>query len=500
MNPLLCFLAARPAPRSFSLFVLGACLSVLLTACGGGGGGATSATPSAAVLAPSASLANLCAMPRPNTVDRQGTLAQEKAYLRSFINETYLWYRDVPVLDPSTYASAQDYFDALKTPLLTPSQLAVDQFHFWESTDTWNAASSGQATGYGIRWLYVSDNLPRAWVVAKVAPGSAAALAGVKRGDTLTTLDGLDFLYENSPAGVQKLDAALSASAGEAHLFGFNYAAPLSLSRSQYPVTTVQNVHTIQNGAATVGYFLFDTHIAHSEAELVAAITQLQSAQVSELVIDMRYNGGGLLSIASELAYMVAGPNATRGKTFERLLYNDKRSAENYSVPFYSQGYNGQALPHLDLPRVTLLVTRATASASESVINSLRGVGVTVDLVGSTTRGKPYGFVPQDNCGTTYFAIQFKGVNDQGFGDYTDGFAPTCYATDDYTHPLGDSSEATLGTALQYLVNGACPPVALAASGPRAQALAGAAGAGAASALRHPASPELRILTQPARP
>ena len=65
-----------------------------------------------------------------------------------------------------------------------------------------------------------------------------------------------------------------------------------------------------------------------------------------------------------------------------------------------------------------------TCSASESIINSLRGVNVNVYLIGSTTCGKPYGFYPTDNCGTTYFSIQFRGENAANFGDYTDGFSP----------------------------------------------------------------------------
>jgi hypothetical protein len=73
---------------------------------------------------------------------------------------------------------------------------------------------------------------------------------------------------------------------------------------------------------------------------------------------------------------------------------------------------------------VFVLTSADTCSASESIVNGLRGAGVTVHLVGSTTCGKPYGFYPQDNCGTTYFAIQFQGVNFLGFGDYADGFTP----------------------------------------------------------------------------
>jgi hypothetical protein len=83
-------------------------------------------------------------------------------------------------------------------------------------------------------------------------------------------------------------------------------------------------------------------------------------------------------------------------------------------------------------------------------------VGVAVNLIGATTCGKPYGFYPQDNCGTTFFAIQFKGVNQLGFGDYADGFAPTCAVDDDFAHALGDPAEARLATALAHRATGNC--------------------------------------------
>jgi hypothetical protein len=108
-----------------------------------------------------------------------------------------------------------------------------------------------------------------------------------------------------------------------------------------------------------------------------------------------------------------------------------------------------------------------TCSASEAVINGLQGVGVEVILVGDTTCGKPYGFYGIDNCGTTYFTIQFKGVNALGFGDYSDGFSPPgadlvgvetagCSVLDDLSLPLGDPEEGRLSTALGYLASGGC--------------------------------------------
>jgi carboxyl-terminal processing protease len=198
----------------------------------------------------------------------------------------------------------------------------------------------------------------------------------------------------------------------------------------------VQYVQSLATATGPVGYLLFNDHIATAEAALVAAVKTLAQLGVFDLVLDIRYNGGGYLDIASELAFMVAGPAATNGKTFDRITFNGKYPTTDpitgrplAPTPFWSQtqGFSlpaGQALPSLNPNRVFVLTGNNTCSASEAIINSLRGVGVGVEviLIGAQTCGKPYGFYPQDNCGTTYFAIQFKGVNPLGFGDYADGF------------------------------------------------------------------------------
>jgi C-terminal processing protease CtpA/Prc len=435
-------------------------VSILLVACGGGGGGGPPATNS---LPASATLANRCAAPRPGTVDLPGTMADEKAYLRSFVDETYLWYKDVPTnLVAANYATPQAYFDVLKTTKTTLSGALVDQFHWSQTTDSWNAFTSGISEDYGIQWTAQASTPARIWLVAEVAPGSPADLAGVKRGDRITSVDGVDFNI-NTLAGVAILNEALFPTVLAPHQFGFNGNPEISLTPAIYNTVTVQKVKTIATATGNVGYFVFDSHLAKSEAELIDAINQLKAANVGDLIIDLRYNGGGYLYIASELAYMVAGPTTTTGKTFEQLTYNDKLTASNTVYPFLDRVYpftNTQLLPSLGLSHVTILTTRDTASASESVINSLRGVGVVVDLIGSSTRGKPYGFVPQDNCGYTYFAIQFKGVNNMGYGDYSDGFTPTCIAPDDFTHARGDAAETMLASALTYRQTNACPAVA----------------------------------------
>jgi hypothetical protein len=243
----------------------------------------------------------------------------------------------------------------------------------------------------------------------------------------------------------------------------------------------VQNLKTIVTTTGRVGYMQFNDHLATAEDALVTAIDTLRQSPIDDLVLDVRYNGGGLLGIASELAYMIAGPAQTAGQTFERLQFNDKHTsidpvtgAPLTPLPFASTtlGFSrppGSQLPTLNLTRVFVLTGPTTCSASESIINSLRGVNVQVIQVGSATCGKPYGYYPADNCGTTYFTIQLKGVNALGFGDYTDGFAPTnapglggtrvpgCSVADDFTHALGDPAEARLAAALAYRLGPGCP-------------------------------------------
>ncbi|MBI3285101.1 MAG: PDZ domain-containing protein [Burkholderiales bacterium] len=463
-------------------------LLALLAGCGGGGGnsGVTSGTsgttppvtpPVTSTLPASDTLANLCQTPRTGTdpfnnnqafPDKQGTLANEKTWLRSWIDETYLWYKEVPTtLNPESYATAIDYFDVLKTSAKTASGNAKDRFHFTYPTAAWNAMSQqGVELGYGISWGRVATKtLPRKWVVAIVEPGSPAKLAGLQRGDQLFSVDDADFLNGNDKATIAAINAGLfPEKEGESHKLVVtrnNVNVTVTVAAANVVAAPVQNTTTIDTPSGKVGYLTFNDHNAVSEAKLIDSITQLKTAGISDLVLDLRYNGGGLLYVASELAYMIAGPEQTTGKTFEQTQFNDKFKPDA-PTPFLSTAYGfsaqkGQALPYLGLKKVTILTSSGTCSASEAIINGLQGVDVEVNLIGGQTCGKPYGFYPTPNCGTTYFAIQFKGVNNKGFGDYADGIPATCNVADDFTHALGDKNEGQLAAALSYRNTKTCP-------------------------------------------
>jgi len=478
-------------------------------ACGGSGSSSNPAAPTSWVagqFAPASTFINQCATPRTGTdpatgkayPDKPGSTLAENNWLRSWTHDLYLWYREVPDLNPASYATA-DYFNVLKTSATTPSGNPKDKFHFTYPTAQWVALSqSGVEAGYGAQWVIISSRPPRQVVVAYTEPNSPATApsANLARGAQVLTVDGADVVNATDSTSIDKLNAGLFPSApGGSHTFSIldlGAATPRTVTMVAASVTStpVQNVETIGTRSGTVGYMLFNDHIATAEQQLISAFSQLQGAAVSDLVLDIRYNGGGYLDIASEVAYMIAGPGPTNGKGFEKTVFNDKYPTTDpvaggslTPVPFHntSQGFSGpkdQPLPTLSLPRVFVLSSPNTCSASEAIMNGLRGVDVQVIQIGTTTCGKPYGFYPADNCSTTYFSIEFQGVNAQGFGDYPDGFSPAnttsspgvalpgCSVGDDFSRALGDPGEGRLAAALGYRVDQGCPAAATASTNP----------------------------------
>jgi hypothetical protein len=352
-----------------------ASLSVLLASCGGGGGaGSSSAASFASSFPAAASLANVC------------TAEGQKRWVRSYLDENYLWWDEIRDVSAASYATPVTYFDALLVKTLDGNGQPRDRFSTTMSTS-----------------------------VANILQGVAAALG----------------------------PAAASGSSG-----------PVPL------VTTM-----VSGSGRKVGYVLFNEHKQGAQDALITAFTGLKSQAVQDLVLDLRFNPGGFLYIAQAAAAMVAGPSVD-GQVFERLTYSAKRAADtaNDTFQFSTRVVTGEttypagtALPQLNLPRVYILTSQLTCSASESIVNSLRGIGVQVILVGDRTCGKPFGFHRKDNCGQAYFPIEFKVSNALGFGDYTSGFPVQCRVVDNPLIGLGQANEPLLAAALSHIDTGACP-------------------------------------------
>lgn len=471
--------AARfdPFRARFALAVLPA---LLLAACGGGGGGG--GTPP-----PAGDSAQVCAPTNPYRADADapttlGTLDDEKAWVHSYMDAAYLWYSEMPTVNAAdapysntadVYGSLDNYFRAHKTTAHTASGKLLDEFSFTLPTKTWkDLINAGTVSSFGINWHLGSPTPPRGIRIAYVEPGSPAGLAGLMRGDVLVSVDGFS-ADDTTSEGVDVLNATVfGVKNGDSRHFVFSRPGrtmDASLVSTTVATDPVPTTTVLDNGGSKVGYIVFNDHMASSEQKLISAFGSLKDAGVTDLVLDVRYNGGGYLYIASEVGYMIAGAGRTNGKVFEQQQYNAKRAADtnsaNARTPFLDTSCilndryectDQQALPTLNLSRVTVITTGATCSASEAIINGLSGVDVDVRVIGGTTCGKPYGYSAKDNCGISYMPMEFKGVNAKGFGDYADGFTPTCPAADDFDHALGNSNEGMLSAALYNLRTDAC--------------------------------------------
>lgn len=421
---------------------------------------------------------------------RNSSLEVEKRWIRSYMDEDYLWREQVPARDPAAprYSGSEvqralaAYFYDLLTPQLTSSGAERDRFSFMVAESEWQRVmQAGVSLGYGLEWTQAASTPPRGLRIAYLEPDGPAARAGLRRGDRLLSVDGISS-DTNDEAQWRQLQAALYPSErGRSHQFRFEPRGgggerQLTLGGTEISRTPVPQAQVLTAAdGARVGYLVFHDHNLPAEAQLSTALRRFGEQGVSELVLDLRYNGGGYLFIASQLAYMIAGPGPTSGRVFERLRHNSRRQAENEDMGFRGQScqpQNGQcsqqqALPSLNLRRVYVLSQSGTCSASESLINGLRGIDVEVVLIGGRSCGKPYGFSGRENCGNRYMAIEFEGVNAKGFGDYADGFVPGgsgvgasvkgCEVADDLGRELGDPQEGQLAAALQHRLSGQCP-------------------------------------------
>jgi carboxyl-terminal processing protease len=492
-----------------------ACLSaVTLASCGGGGGGSTPAPPppppvagptwTQGEYAAGSTFKDRCEIPRSGNdlfgrpfPDRAGTALEERFWLRSWTNDTYLWNTEVQDQNPASFTSRTAYFAVLKTQAATPSGKSKDSYHESESTVAYQQSQLNTSATYGARFVAFATRPPRDYRVAyteRLSPAAAVVNGqpNLVRGTRILRVNGVDLVNANTQAELDQLRAGLfPTAAGTTTTFvvrdpDATVDRTVTLTSLVLDASPVNTTRVIDTPTGKVGYILLNTFFPdQTERAVVQAITEMRINGVNDLVLDLRYNGGGLLAVSSQLSYMIAGASRTSGRSFSRLRFNNGTGSvnpvtggANTPTPFYDKtlGFGsppylteGQALPTLNLNRVFILSTGSTCSASEAVINGLRGIDFEVNLIGTTTCGKPFGFYPQDNCGETYYTIQFQTTNNKAFGDYADGFIPNnsttsfgvrvpgCEVADDLTRALGDPAERLLAAALQFRSNGSCP-------------------------------------------
>jgi carboxyl-terminal processing protease len=416
-----------------------AAVALLLQACGGGG--------SSAVAPANPPFADASACP----------VADQRASLRSFMNDQYFWYTSLAAPDEAA-PSMDAYFQSM---LYRPT----DRYSFTQPLVAFNQIfTDGRRIGYGYTTVW-ADAAHTVMRVRNVEPRSPVAQAGLARGDFIVSIDGF------SPDAIASGQAGPVTEAGIERTFVLRNATGvqrvLRVQSAEYPLTPVVDVTTfdaMRDGAPVkVGYLAYTQFVQYSSFDLYNAFVQFAQAGAGELILDLRYNGGGSVAVSRDLASMIGG-DRTGNLLYAYLRFNDKNRAMNTSVPFNTVVPDGTPFPMPGgVPRLIVIGSGSTASASELIINGLRPF-MPVVLVGETTYGKPYGFIPRENCGTIYNAVQFTTVNSLNQGNYDTGFTPDCAVADDLDHPLGDPAEARIRAALGYIETGRCPAAPQAAA------------------------------------
>ena len=371
------------------------------------------------------------------------TTTSQNLWVRDQLNTYYYWYQNLtPNVNPAGFNSPEAYLEAVRyrpidnTFSFITAAAANDAFY-----------SDSQFIGYGFGNQTTATEIR----VLQVYDDSPASEAGLSRGDRIVTVNGesVASMVANNTIGSAfgASDVGVATTMEWETLDGARRSA--RLVKRLVTIPTVSLTRVVDIDGRRVGYLFFRNFVSPSTAALTAAFAALKTAGATELVLDLRYNGGGLVDVAVHLASLIGGAR-TNGQVMLNYIHNDKIG------PILNKSVNFSTLDQsLNLQRLVVITTRASASASELTINSLRAY-IPVTIIGDATYGKPVGQYGLRFCDKVLYPVAFSIKNANLEGDFFDGLAPDCAAGDDYTHQLGDTSEASFAEALTFIRTGAC--------------------------------------------
>ncbi|WP_343523701.1 S41 family peptidase [Pedobacter sp.] len=422
--------------------------------------------------------------------------------------ELYYWNTSLPtyeVFNPRGFSSNEAELYAMTQYSLNPSTgkpyeytntPGDPKYSFFDytaattgKTGVLKASANGSANDYGFSVQYNNETDLR---VKYVYPNSPAAQQGLTRGCRITGVNGrTDLTY---PGAVNFLNSAI---------FGTNPAVTLAyndiagnaktavITSSLYTINPIlfTNVYTV--GTKKVGYIVFNSFTDNATAAISSVFAGFATQGVSELIVDLRYNGGGYVTTATDMINLIA-PAGETGNTMFTSYYNNylqsittaQRKAsvlahqplldDGGKLQTFTSGVNGKYATYADLNysptaadniekfaksgsltlnRVYFIVSDYTASASELTINSLKPV-MDVKLIGRTTYGKPVGFFPIRIDKVDMYIPEFETKNKLGVGGYYSGLTVDKESAEDLTKAWGDEKETLLSYALLYAKTG----------------------------------------------
>ncbi len=369
------------------------------------------------------------------------SVASQNLYVRDALNDLYLWYQFLPTVSPTSFSSPEAYLDAVR-------YRPIDNTYSYITTAAANDAfyDESQFIGFGLSTQIVGD----AMYVAAVFDGSPALEAGLDRGSKITVINGQSVAGQiaNGTIGSAFGASEIGIQSSIVFLTRNGTRREASMTKRLVTIPTVSLTSVFEVDGRKIGYLHFRNFVRPSYDALDRAFQALQDSGATDLVLDLRYNGGGLVDVAVHLASLIGG-SLTSGQVLAVFDHNDKNRRLNTTLRFENPAQT------LNLKRLAVITTRASASASELVINSLRPY-IPVAVIGETTYGKPVGQYGIPFCTKVLAPVAFALRNADGQGDYFEGLTPTCGAADDITHELGDVKESSFAEAIAYLRTGRC--------------------------------------------
>ena len=380
----------------------------------------------------------------PSSGAQDCSLVGQNTFVREKLDEFYLWYGELPEADPALFDSPEAYLDRVRFRPL-------DSFFSYITSRAASTAffSNSQLVGIGFTFRLLQPDELR---VAQVFPDSAADEAGLRRGDYLLAIDGrpvaellasgeLGAAFGPSTPGYT-LELSWRSFAGDART--------AIVVKRPYTIPTVSHSAVFDNDGLPVGYVHLRNFVEPSTAALDRVFAEFREQGVIDVILDLRYNGGGLVDVARHLGSLIGGVR-TNTRVFVEFIHNDKQSGLNQAFRFEDPA------AAVDVPRLVVITSRSSASSSELVINGLEPF-IPVTLVGRRTFGKPVGQYGFEFCDKVLFPVSFLSINAEGVGEYYGGLPVDCPMRDGLNRPLGNPEEARLAEALYFLRNGTCSP------------------------------------------
>lgn len=377
----------------------------------------------------------------------------------NYAKDIYLWNKNLPSdFNARSYADPDAIMKALRPYSKEPGFAdPVDRWSFAIKKTEWDDMSTGISGDFGLGIFFMSANDLR---VSYVEPASPAAAVGIERSWRILSVNN-NTTVNTDDATISRISTAVFNSSSTRFTFKKpdGTAIDITLTAATYQDEPVVLDTVYNNGGNKTGYFVFNSflgNIAGIKNRLNNIFNKFSSEGVSDMIVDLRYNGGGFVELQNELAnYLV--PSAGNNSIMLQEKFNS-----NYSALFDTT-INYQKKGALNLNRIFFIITKNTASASELLINSLKPY-MDVKLIGRPSHGKPVGYF-NIGVGDWYiFPVSFRSINKNGEGNYFNGLQPDATVDDGLDKPWGDVSENCLASALHYIQSGAFSRIS-----PRAQ-------------------------------